>query len=148
MSAHARDEFELRFSVDFEGREVTRIDADDLGAEVHRPLKLGRVVRFDKGIESEPPGAAKHQVRRRVVQVPQEKENRVSARGLHVDELCLLGEEALREERANRRGSRSAQVVDRASEALVDENGDGRRARVCELCGEPGGIRVRPQVSG
>ena len=146
--AQSRNELELCAAVDLERRQVARVDADHLGAERDRAVQLVGVVRLDERLEPELARVREQGGRALVVDVAQDHERGVRARDLELQQLELLGEEALGEQRRSRRRPRGLEIVDRAAEALVDEDRDRSRAGVGELSREPGGIGVRPQVSG
>src|SRR5919204_192528 len=147
MSLHAGDEVELRGAIDLEGVEVARVHADHLCVQAHRALELVRVVRLDERFE---PELARVRQQRRgalVVDLAQQDKGRIRAGELHLEEIELFGEESLCQQRRGCRRPRGLQIVERAPEALVDEHGDRGRARIRELCGQPGRIRVGTQVA-
>ena len=67
-------------------------------------------------------------MRRRVVEVAQDEEHGVRARFAQLAQVLLGREEALAEQRHVRHRACCAQIVERAGEALVDEDRDRRRA--------------------
>ena len=123
-----RHQLELRGAVDPEGAEVARVDADHAGAEPRRPPELLLVVGLDERVETELLRRG-HQLRRgRVVEVAQDEESCVGACLPHVAQVLLRREEAFREQRQVDCRTRRAQVVERARERVVDEDGDGPRS--------------------
>ncbi len=147
VARRPRDELELRAPVDREVGEVARIDPDHLGAECDRPLELGRVVRLDERVETELFRVRLQRGRTLVVEVAQEQEHRVRAGELRLEQLQLLGEEALREQRHVRCRPCGLHVRERAAEALVDEDRHGCRARALERDGELDRVGARAQIS-
>jgi hypothetical protein len=143
-SLRPRDQLELRGAIDLERREVARIDADHLGVEGERAVELVRVVRFDQRLEPELACVGHQRGGALVVDVAQQDQGGVRSGDLRLQQLELLGEEALRQQRHRRRAAGGLQVVDRTAEAIVDEDRDRRCAGVRELGGEACGIGVRP----
>ena len=143
---HARDQRELGGAVDLEALEVARVDPDHLGLEPDRSLKLVRVVRLHERLDSELVRIGHQGGGTLVVQVAKEDEHRVRSCDLRLQEIQLLGEKALREERRRRRRARGSQVVERAAEPLVHEDRDGCSAGFLELRGQVG--RDRHRVGG
>src|SRR5207247_2509207 len=83
-----------------------------------------------------------------VVEVAEQDEDRVGTRAPGLQQLELFGEETLGEERHRSRGACGLEIVERAAEALIDENRDGCGARVRELRGESGRVGVGTEVPG
>ena len=142
-----RHELELCAAVDLERCEVARVDPDRVGAERDRPLELLGVVRLDERVEPERRGGAHELCGARVVEVAEQDERRVGSRLSETPQVVLLAEEALAEERCVGGRAGRAEVVERAAEALVDEDGERCRAGRREARGERGGIGVGPQVA-
>jgi len=109
---HARDQRELGGAVDVEALEVARVDADHLGLESDRSLKLVRVVRLHERLDFKLVRIGHQAGGTLVVQVTKEDEHRVRSRDFRLQEIQLLGEKALREERRGRRRARGTQVVE------------------------------------
>ena len=78
--------------------------------ELDGALELVRVVRLDEQVEPERPAAREHEARLLVVQVAQEQQRRVRARDPALEQVALVAEEALGEERQRGRGPRALQV--------------------------------------
>ena len=136
-----------RLSIEKSAR-FARVDPDHLRAERDRALELRLVVRLDERVEPELSRVGVQRGRTLVVEVAQEQEHGVRAGELRLEQLQLLGEEALREQRHVRRGPRRLHVRERAAEALVDEDRDCGRARALERNGELDRVGARAQVSG
>ena len=143
----ARDELELRRAVDRERLQVARVDPDRVGAESDRAVELRRRVRLDERVHPELGRPALECRDARVVEVAQQQEDGVGTGAAQLLELLRAGEEALGEQGEAGRGAGRAEVVDRAAEALVDEDGDRGRAGALEGRGERGRLGVRPEVA-
>ena len=116
VAAHARDQLELRCAVDLERRQVACVDADHFGAECDRALELVAVMRLDEGLEAELARVRQQRRGAKVVDVAQQEQHCVGARDLRLQQVELLGEEALGEERRRRRRARGLEIVERAAE--------------------------------
>jgi hypothetical protein len=146
--AHVSDQFQLCVSVDLERREVTCIDADHFCAEANRALQLCGIVRLDEGLEAELVRVGHQGCRTLIVNVAQQDEGSVGTCDLRLQQVELVGEETFGEERRRRRCARGFEIVERAAEALVDEDRDRRGTRVRELCGESSWVGVGAEVAG
>src|SRR5439155_4215830 len=133
---------------DREGREVARIEADRVRTERNCPRQLLLVVGLDKGIETEAGGDGRQPRGFVVVEVAQQQQDRVRAASFELDQLVGLAEEPFRQERQRRGRTCGPQIVERARESLVHEDGDGRGACALELAGQSSGLRVGTQVAG
>ncbi len=142
------DQLELGTPVDLERREVACIDADHLCAEADGALQLSCVVRLDERLETEFVRVIHQGCRTLIVDVAEQDEGSVGTRDLRLQQVQLFGEETFGEKRRRRRGARGLEIVERAAEAIVDENGDGRGTRVRELRGELCWVGVGTEVPG
>ena len=104
-------------------------------------------MRLDEGVHAELVRVLEQLGDSRVGEVTQQEEHGVGTGDLELQQLQLLAEESLRQQRHRGCGARGLEVRERAAEALVDEDRDGRRARVRELQCKPRRIRVRPEIA-
>ena len=142
------DERQLGLAVDREARQVARVDADDLRAERDGALELGRIVRLDEQVEAELLSPGEHQARLLVAQVAEQEQRCVGPGDAGLEEVALVVEEALGEQRNRRCRPRGGEIVETASEALVHQDRDGRRPALLERRRERGGVGIGPQVAG
>jgi hypothetical protein len=93
--AQPRDEIELRAAVDLERREVACVHSDHLGAERDGTVEVVRVVRLHECLDPELARVREQAGGLLVVDVAQDDEGRVGAGELQLEQVELLGEEAL-----------------------------------------------------
>ncbi len=122
VARRAREQGELCSSVDREGREVARVDADHGSPERDRAVELGRVVRLDERVEPEGLRVLQQPRTRLVVEIAKDEERRVGAGLARRPQMVGRREEALGEQRQRRFRPGRAQVVPRAGEPLVHEH--------------------------
>jgi hypothetical protein len=141
------DELELRTPVDGEGGEVARVDPDYGRVELDRPLQLLGVVRLDERVELELAGGRHQLLHPRVVEIAQQQQHRIGAEVSQLLQLGALGEKPLCEQGHAAGRARGSEISGAPSEALIDQDRDGRRARALERRSQRCGIRVGTQLA-
>ena len=133
VPSHPDDQLELHRAVELEGREIAGVDADHLRPERDRAVQLVRVMCLDERFEAELTRVRHERRRPLVVDVAEQDQHRVGSGELGLEQVEFFGEEPLGEQRNRRRRPRLLEILERAPEALVDEDRHGDGAGMGEL---------------
>jgi hypothetical protein len=110
-------------------------------------LQLVGIVRFDQCLEAQFLGVRQERSSALIVDVAEENQHCVGTCDPRLQHVELLREEALCQERRRCCRTRCPQVVERAAEAFVDEDGHRRRAGVRKLRRESCGVRIGTEIA-
>ncbi|CNI23358.1 Uncharacterised protein [Mycobacterium tuberculosis] len=129
------------FVVDFEGLEVTHVDADDLGADALGDLDFFGGVGFDEGVHAERFGEFEEFAQGLLVEGCDDEQDQVGAVCACLPDLVFVDGEVLAEYGDVHGGADCVQVGDGAVEAaLFGEHGDRCGATCLVACGKRGGV--------
>ena len=126
-----------------EPRQVAVVDPDEVGARVEDAGEVGRVVELDQGRHAERPGARQERRELGVVEDLGDQEDRVGAGEAGLDDLVLVDEEVLAQQRDRDRGADAGEV----REVALEVGGVGQDAQAGGAVGLVGpGDRDRVEV--